>query len=109
MKRKPEYYANKPTTLYDLLALYDKSVEIITQDKNGKIIECFTVEEAKEFPYHKLFDFVVIERTYAPATNRLLVKIDYEESEDAKPVYKHYTDTGATYITSEPKESEDTE
>jgi hypothetical protein len=33
----------------------------------------------------------------------------YTESEGVEPIYKHYTDTGAVYITSEPKESEDTE
>jgi hypothetical protein len=35
------------------------------------------------------------------------LKKKYTESEDVKSVYKHYTDTGAVYITSEPKESED--
>ena len=82
MKRKPEYYASKPTTLYDLLAIYDKSVEIIIQDKNGKIVEYFTVGEAKEFPYHKIFDYIVLDRIYASATNRLLVKL--AESEDTE-------------------------
>lgn len=37
------------------------------------------------------------------------LKKKYEEIEKDDAIYKHYTNTGATYITSEPKESEDTE
>lgn len=37
----------------------------------------------------------------------LISLLDDVESKDVKSIYKYYTDTGAVYITSEPKESED--
>lgn len=79
MYRSPKYYASKKTTLYDLLPLYSDLVEFVVQDKNGKIVDCFMVKEAKTLPYHRLFDEIVVERTYNAGGMRLLVKLDYME------------------------------
>ena len=77
MLRKPEYYASKKTTMYDLLAIYAEDVTIISQNKDGKIIECFSVKEARELPNHYLFDVAVLDRTYCSSSKRLLVKLDF--------------------------------
>ena len=80
MLRKPEYYASNKTTMYDLLAIYAEDVMIIAQDKNGKMVDCFFVKEARELPNHYLFDVVVSDRTYCSSTKRLLVKLDFLEA-----------------------------
>ena len=79
MLRRPEYYANKKTTLYDLLSLYADDVEIIVQDKNGRIIASLDVRDAKVRPHYYLFDVTVLERGYSAIKKRLLVKLDYAE------------------------------
>jgi hypothetical protein len=79
MRRRPEYYANRKPTLYDVFRLYAEHVEIIVQDKHGKIVECFTVKEAKTFPNHPLFDEIVVERMHDNFTHRVILKLDYAE------------------------------
>lgn len=37
----------------------------------------------------------------------LIIGRESEGNEDMKPIYKHYTDRGAVYITSEPKKREE--
>lgn len=71
-------------TLYETMHVFADEVELIVQDKSGKILDCFTVAEGKTLPYHRLFDEKVIERYYNSLNMRLLIKLDYVESEDTE-------------------------
>ena len=64
-------------TFYEVMRITADEVELIVQDKNGKIIECMFVREAKTLPNHLLFDEKVLERIYCKETMRLLIKLDY--------------------------------
>lgn len=65
--------------LYDLLSIYDNHFEFVIQDKNGKIVECFTVKEGKSLPNHKLFDKAVLAHLFTNKNHKLIVRLDYAE------------------------------